>query len=78
LGDTAVFQDYANAAIATNTTQGGISWFQYSGNTYIVQEAGANTSNSFTNATDFIVKLIGVVDLSTASFDSAAIEIRIG
>jgi len=78
LGDTAVFQDYANAAIATNTTQGGISWFQYGGNTYIVQEAGANTSSSFTNATDFIVKLTGLVDLSTASFDTTDISVRIG
>jgi len=78
LGDTAVFQDYANAAIATNTAQGGISWFQYGGNTYVVQEAGANTSSSFTNATDFIVKLTGLVDLSTASFDTTDISIRIG
>lgn len=77
LAPTAVFQDYANAAIATNTVQGGIVWFQYGGDTYIVQESGNNTANTFTNGTDLIVKLTGVVDLSTASFDTAAIEIRI-
>lgn len=80
LGDTAVFQDYANAAIVNNTTQGGISWFQYGGNTYIVQEALANADVIFTNNTDFIVKLTGLVDLTLASFDNtaAAISVRIG
>jgi len=78
LGDTAVFQDYANAAIATNATQGGISWFQFGGNTYVVQEALANASNDFVNGTDFIVRLTGLVDLSLASFDTTDISIRIG
>jgi S-layer protein len=77
LGATAVFQDYANLAIAT-TNQGGIAWFQFGGDTYIVQEAGNNTANTFTNGTDFIVKLTGLVDLSQASFDTGAIEVRIG
>lgn len=77
LGATAVFQDYANLAIAT-TNQGGIAWFQFGGDTYIVQESGANTANTFTNGTDIIVKLTGLVDLSQASFDSTQIEVRIG
>jgi S-layer protein len=78
LAGTAVFQDFANAAIATNTVQGGIAWFQFGGDTFIVQEAGNNTANVFTNGTDLIVRLTGLVDLSLASFDTGAIEIRIG
>lgn len=78
LAGTAVFQDFANAAIATNTVQGGISWFQFGGDTFIVQEIGLNTANTFTNGTDIIVRLTGLVDLSLASFDTGAIEIRIG
>lgn len=69
LGDTAVFQDYANLAIASTDT-GAITWFQYGGNTYIVENV-SNDASAFTNATDVIVKLTGLVDLSTASFSSS-------
>ncbi|CAB1371014.1 conserved protein of unknown function [Denitratisoma oestradiolicum] len=74
LADTAVFQDYANAAI-NNTNTGDVTWFAFGGNTYIVE----NISNgaSFTNGTDLIVKLTGVVDLSTASFDTTDVSIQI-
>jgi S-layer protein len=69
LADTAVFQDYANAAIqATNT--GAISWFQIGGNTYVIQNV--NDGASFLNGTDIIVKITGAVDLSKASFSSTA------
>ncbi len=68
LGDTAVFQDYANDAINT-LAAGGSAWFQYAGNTYIVTDLGANTT-TFTNAQDSIVKLTGLVDLTTASFNA--------
>ena len=75
LGDTAVFQDYANAAI-NSLAQGEIGWFQYGGNTYVVQDASNTTA--FVNGTDYIVKLAGVVDLSLASYDTADFAIRIG
>jgi len=68
--NTAVFQDYANAAIAANA-QGEISWFQYNGNTYIVQDQ-SNNASSFVNATDVTVKISGLKDLSTASFNSTS------
>ena len=68
LADTAVFQDYANAAIA-NSAQYAVSWFQYGGNTYIVQDV-SNSTTTFTNGTDLIVKIAGVVDLSTATFNT--------
>ncbi len=76
LGETAVFQDFANAAVY-NLAQGEIGWFAYAGNTYIVQDAGGTTA-TFTNSDDIIVKLTGVVDLSTASFDTTDVSIRIG
>jgi S-layer protein len=70
LADTAVFQDFANAAIALTDT-GAVSWFQFGGNTYIVQNV-SNDASAFTNGTDIIVKLTGTVDLSTGSFSSSA------
>lgn len=77
LAPTAVFQDYANAAMnALDTTTAGGSlaaWFQYGGDTYIVVDVdnGGLTSDSttFVNGEDFIVKIAGLVDLSQASFN---------
>jgi S-layer protein len=69
LGSTAVFQDYANAAIA-GTAAGNVSWFQYGGDTYVIDNVSGGTS--FANHTDIIVKLAGAVDLSTDSFSSTA------
>ncbi len=66
--DTAVFQDFANAAINAIGANAA-AWFQYQGNTYIVMDAGADTA-TFTNGQDFIVKLTGLVDLTNASFSS--------
>jgi S-layer protein len=69
LGDTAVFQDYANAALnALNANAGG--WFQFSGNTYVVADMGTDSTSGFVNGEDFIVKLTGLVDLSNASFNN--------
>lgn len=71
LAVTAVFQDYANAVIASGgdaSTNGAFGWFQYSGDTYVVESHhnGASTP-SFLNGTDYIVKLSGTIDLSTAT-----------
>lgn len=70
LGDTAVFQDLANAAIA-NSDAGDVAWFQFSGNTYVIENV-SNNASAFVNNTDIIVKITGTVDLSTASFSSSA------
>jgi S-layer protein len=69
LAGTAVFQDYANAAINL-TNAGDVSWFQFLGNTYVIENASNGVS--FVNGTDFIVQVVGTVDLSTASFSSTA------
>ena len=68
LGATAVFQDYANAAMNA-VGSGALSWFQYGGDTYILMDAGAD-STTFVNGTDKIVKLTGLVDLSLMPFSN--------
>jgi S-layer protein len=70
LGDTAVFQDYANAVINT-VGLNDVAWFQFGGNTYLVMDATADTA-TFTEGQDFVVKLTGLVDLSGASFNDTS------
>ncbi len=71
LGNTAVFQDLANAAVASlGINEAG--WFQFEGNTYVVMDAGANSTSTFINGEDFIVKLTGTLDLSNASFNNTS------
>jgi len=70
LGDTAVFQDYANAAIAASGATNALSWFQIGGNTYIVENESGTTHTTFTNGTDVIVKITGAVDLSHSSLSA--------
>jgi Ca2+-binding RTX toxin-like protein len=66
LGATAVYQDYLNFAAAGNgITNANISWFQFGGNTYAVEDMSAGSS--FVNGTDLVVSLTGLVDLSTAT-----------
>lgn len=77
LGDTAVFQDYANAvatAAGDAHTNGAIGWFQFNNNTYVVEilhdasdSSTAGGANIFKNGTDIVVKLSGLIDLSTAT-----------
>ncbi|NVM75111.1 S-layer protein [Duganella sp. SG902] len=68
LADTAVFQDYANAAIASTDT-GDVSWFQVGGNTYVIDNV-SNNASAFVNGSDIIVKITGLVDLSHSSFSA--------
>lgn len=76
LANTAVFQDYANAVVAAGgdaSANGYIGWFQFNGDTYIVESLhNGNTTTgtpSFVNGTDLIVKLTGLVDLSHTSIN---------
>jgi S-layer protein len=71
LADTAVFQDYLDAAVAGDgSTNSIVRWFQYNGNTYIVEDN--SVASTFQNAGDTVVKLTGLVDLSTATFAAVA------
>lgn len=67
---TALFADYiAQASSGSGAANGIISWFQFGGNTYIVDDVSA--SASFVAGADNIVKLVGLVDL--AATGSAAV-----
>lgn len=68
----AVFQDYLDAATNGNATDA-VSWFQYQGNTYIVQDLDAEST--FTNGVDNVVKISGLVDLSDATVSGAELTI---
>ncbi len=76
LGATAVFQDLANAAIA-NSDNGDVAWFQHGGDTYVIENVSNNVS-TFINGTDIIVKIVGLVDFSNASFNSSGDTLAIG
>lgn len=52
------------AAAGDGSTNGAISWFQYGGNTYVVED---NSAGATFGAADIVVKLTGLIDLSTAS-----------
>jgi S-layer protein len=67
--DTAVFQDYVNAAMNASASSA-VSWFQYLNNTYVVMDQASTNSTTFINGEDFVVRMTGLVDLSTASFNS--------
>lgn len=55
--------EYANAAAAGNGSSNGIiRWFQFEGNTYLVEDLSANAT--FRDGTDIMVKINGLVDLS--------------
>lgn len=72
----ATLSAYADAAIASSAN-GGLVWFQFAGNTYLVQN-GTSAGASFNPSQDYIVKLTGIVDLSGASFDSASHSLSYG
>jgi S-layer protein len=50
------------AANADGSTNGQISWFQYQGNTYLLDD---NSASADLAAADVIVKFVGTVDLSS-------------
>lgn len=68
LASTATFTDYLNAA-AANTgpggflTNGAISWFQFNGNTYVVEDR--STDATFLSGTDILIQLDGLVSFTS-------------
>ena len=75
LGSTAVFQDFLNQAAGGDgiTVGGAISWFQFNGNTYVVEDNSAGAS--FVNGTDSVVQLTGLVNLTNAVVGDHALTI---
>lgn len=62
LAGTAVFQDYANEATKSALADNNVSWFQFQGDTYVVQNNSMSTS--FDNGVDAIVKIVGLVNFT--------------
>ena len=72
LADTAVFQDFANAAINQLAADDeDFAWFQFGGNTFIVgnDDQTDGTNVNFENGVDSIIQIAGEVDLSLASYN---------
>jgi len=72
LTDIAAFADYlaaATAGVITNAGASTMAWFQFGGNTFIVVDDtnGGSDNNVFENGIDSVVKLTGLVDLSTST-----------
>jgi len=80
LGDTAAFKDFADAVVTAGgvggATNGYIGWFQYAGNTYVVESMhdGAGTPG-FQNGIDAIVRITGLVDLSKAALQYSTLNL---
>lgn len=72
LDSTVTNLDLALAAASNNTVAGTVTWFQYGSNTYIVENVDGTTG---IDANDIVVKVTGLVDLSTATFASNALTI---
>jgi S-layer protein len=63
--------DAINASLV-GSGDGAIKWFQYGDATYVVQNVGHASATGFTDGSDIVVKLSGLVDLTNASFSTAA------
>lgn len=74
LGAAATLDQYLDAAAAGNGgTNALVKWFQFGGDTYIVEDNAAGAT--FTAGTDALVKLTGVIDLSTATLASEVLTL---
>lgn len=71
LGSGATFTQALDAAAAGAANS--FTWFQYSGDTYLVIDNGAGAT--FTSGTDVVIKLTGLVDLSTSTVTSEVLTI---
>lgn len=55
----------------TTGTNADVSWFQYGGNTYVVQDNTLNVAKTLATG-DVVIKLTGLLDLSTAAVATGA------
>lgn len=70
LGATAELQDYLDATAAGAATEA-VWWFQFGGDTYLVQDRGA--AAKFVFGTDVVVRLTGLNDLASLDSDGAGL-----
>lgn len=71
---TAQFSNYVTAAMeqmdaTTSGTGGDAVWFKFGSDSYVVVDNGIETTGSFTNGEDLVIKLTGV-DLTSASYNA--------
>lgn len=70
LTSSATLGDAINSAIHS-TAAGEIRWFQFDGNTYVLEASAAHSATGdFVDGADLVVKLSGLVDLSKAGFNA--------
>ena len=73
---TSLASAFGIAASSTNgSSNGAIKWFQYGGNTYVVEVMTNNASVTDLAGTDLAVKLTGLIDLSTATLNDYTLTI---
>lgn len=65
----ATLTDILNKVI-TESVDGDVCWFQSGGNTYVVENAALGSPTAFTNHLDMVIEIVGLKDLSTASFNT--------
>lgn len=70
LADGASLNDYLDAAC---NTADNARWFQFDGNTYVVGSTAADTT--YTNGTDTMVKILGLIDLSASTISNDVLTI---
>lgn len=65
----ATFEQALNASITGAADA--VKWFQFENNTYLVVD-GVNGGTEFVNGTDSVIKITGLVDLSTSSISTGS------
>ena len=79
LGAAATFDQYLNAAADQDGSTNAVAeWFQFEGNTYVVisnDDGTGGASAGFTDGTDAVVQLTGLVDLSNDTFAAEVLTI---
>jgi hypothetical protein len=71
LASDATYDAYLNAATGTHSPAAqyaAISWFQYGSDTYLVVDN--SSAATFQQNADYVVKLVGQIDLSTLAYDT--------
>lgn len=76
VADTSVLSSWVDAALSTGggvLAQHEAGWFQFQSNTYVVEQA--ETAGTAFAYTDTLVKLTGLIDLSTSHYDAGTSSI---
>jgi S-layer protein len=77
LSSEATFSDFLNqAASSSSAAANGVwTWFNFGGNTFVVQDNSDNTT--FAAGTDIVVKLVGTLDLSAWTVNGQTVTLDV-